>query len=692
MRVYELAKSLKLENKDLIARLGEMGIAVKSHSSSLTEEQAASVRSRLAASPPAAAPAVGPAKKVSPPAKKTKAEEPPAPVSTAAPISEAGPAAPSAPAVFLKNLAIKFPVTVREFADGVGQKPNIILKKLMEMGLFCSLNQFLDEGPAQTIAREYGFEIKAPIRGPAETPPGTRKEAAHHRPAPVRDEHAEPRAPVVTLMGHIDHGKTSLLDAVRRSRIAAGEAGGITQHIGAYRIKTKGGYIVFLDTPGHKAFTTMRARGAQLTDIVVLVVAADDGIMPQTLEAIDHARAAGVPVVVAINKMDKSAASPDKVKRQLAERELLPEDMGGKIICVPVSAKTKDGLEHLLEMLLLQAEIMELRAIPTGPAEGVVVEARHTADRGPVVTLLIKKGTLRRGDPLVCDVFPGKVKSMFDDLGREVKEAGPSTPVEVLGIMGVPAAGSFCRVVASDAAARESAESLQAEKKVQSREPVHRASLEDLFQKLSQGTAKELNLVVKADVQGTLEALLGSLSELATPKAEVKFIHTGVGAISESDVMLASASGAVIIGFNVKAESRIKGLAGSEGVDIREYAIIYEAVDEVTRALEGLLEPKIEEQVLGQARVKQVFKVTKVGTVAGCDVEKGKIARGNRVKILRAGQVVGKDTVISIKRFKDTVDEVGPGMECGITLGNFKDYQEGDLIEAYRIKETAQTL
>ncbi len=696
MRVYELAKSLKLANKELLALLSGMGIEVKSHSSSLPDEPAASVPARPTPPAPAAAPAAPAAAKKAPPAaaeaRKPKAAPPAPPPAPPAPAPAAAPAAEGAPPVALKSLAVKFPVTVREFAEGLGQKPNIILKKLMEMGLFCSLNQFLDEGPAQAIAREYGFEIKAPVRGPAETPPGARKEAAHHRPAPAREERASPRAPVVTLMGHIDHGKTSLLDAVRRSRIAASEAGGITQHIGAYRIKAKGGNIVFLDTPGHKAFTTMRARGAQLTDIVVLVVAADDGIMPQTLEAIDHARAAGVPVVVAINKIDKSTAAPDRVKRQLAERDLLPEEMGGKTICVPVSAKTKEGLEHLLEMILLQAEIMELKAIPTGPAEAVVVEARHTADRGPVVTLLVKKGTLRRGDSLVCDVFSGKVKSMFDDLGREVKEAGPSTPVEVLGILGVPAAGALCIVAADDGAARDAAEGRQAERKTKSRETVRRASLEDLFQKISQGVAKELNLVVKADVQGTLEALLRSLEELSTPKAEVKFIRTGVGAISESDVMLAAASGAVIVGFNVKAESRIKQMAASEGVDVREYAIIYEAVDEVTKALEGLLEPKIEEQSLGQARVKQVFKITRVGTVAGCEVEKGKIARGNRVKILRAGQVVGKDTVTSIKRFKDTVDEVGAGMECGISLGNFKDYHEGDLIEAYRVKETAQTL
>ncbi|MCX6348570.1 MAG: translation initiation factor IF-2 [Candidatus Aureabacteria bacterium] len=686
MRVNELAKSLNLVNKDLLALLSEMGIAVKSHSSSITEEQAAAVRARHPT--PASAPSAPPPPPKTPPAEKPAAAARPKKTLPEAPLPEP----PPAPAVPLQSLMIKFPVTVREFSGRLNQKPNIILKKLMDMGLFCSLNQFLDEGPAQIISREYGFEIKAPVRGPSETPLSARKEAAHPRPAPVKEEHAEPRAPVVTLMGHIDHGKTSLLDGIRRTRVAAGEAGGITQHIGAYRVKTKQGSIVFLDTPGHKAFTTMRARGAQLTDIVVLVVAADDGIMPQTLEAIDHAQAANVPILVAINKTDKSTASPDKVKRQLAERGLLPEEMGGKTICVPVSAKTKEGLEHLLEMIQLQAEIMELKALPTGPAEAVVVEARHTADRGPVVTLLVKKGTLRKGDAVVCDIFPGKVKGMFDDTGFELQEAGPSTPVEVLGIMGVPSAGALCTVVGSDAAAREIADGLQAEKKAGSQETVRRASLEDLFQKLSQGTAKELNLIVKADVQGTLEALLRSLQELSTPRAGVKFIHSGVGAISESDVMLASASGAVIVGFGVKAESRIKQFAGAEGVDVREYAIIYEAVDEVTKALVGLLEPKIEEQTLGQARIKQVFKITKVGIVAGCEVEKGKVARGNRVKILREGQVIGRDTVTLIKRFKDTVDEVGPGMECGISLGNFRDYNEGDIIEAYRIKETAQTI
>lgn len=681
MRVYELARELGISSKELLSRLRKLDIDVTSHSSSLNEEQVSRIKNQLPAPEPS-----GEEETPSPP--EDKETIPPATL----PEQVAEKKAEEMKRAGEKLLIIKFPVTVRELADHLGQKPNVLIKKLLEMGVFASLNQFLDEETALILGHEYSYELKSyvPPRGVTEAPRAVAREIIP--PEKKEKKKLQPRAPVVTLMGHIDHGKTSLLDAIRHSRIIAREAGGITQHIGAYRVETEHGGIVFIDTPGHEAFTTMRARGAQITDIVVLVVAADEGVMTQTREAIDHARAANVPILVAINKIDKTTVNPDKVRKQLLEQKLVPEEMGGETISAEVSATTREGLEHLLELILLQAEIMELKANSDGPARGVVVEAKLTPERGPVATVLIKSGTLKRGDSVVCDVYAGKIKAMFDDRGRAVQKASPSIPVEVLGLLGVPAAGSNLQVIEDDAAARLLSEQLQAQRKEKVWEASRRVSLEDFFQQLTSEQAKELRLILKGDVQGTVEAVSNSLQELGSEKVGVNIIHSGVGGVSESDVMLASASGAVIIGFQVNADSKIKQLAGNEGVDIRLYQVIYEVIDEVKKALEGLLEPKVEESVLGKALVKELFKISKVGIIAGCVVEKGKMKRGSRVKVWREDEVMKTDVITTLKRFKESVEEVAAGMECGIGLANFHDFQVGDILESYELKKIPQKL
>ncbi len=683
MRVYELARELGLTSKELLSRLKEMGIEVASHSSSLDDARAAQVRERLqtAPSPPGATeeerketparPAVG---------KLSAEEEVVVPEAVPRPQGEV--------------LVIKFPVTVRQLAEYIGQRPNILIKKLLEMGVFASLNQFLDEETAIILGGEYDREIRsyAPQRVEGEGVPSVAPRVPK-KPVP-EGKNLRPRSPVVTLMGHIDHGKTSILDAVRKSRITSGEAGGITQHIGAYRVETEHGDIVFLDTPGHAAFTTMRARGADLTDIVILVVAADEGIMPQTEEAINHARAANVPIIVALNKIDKSTARADRVRRQLAEHGLQPEEMGGDTICVELSAVTGVGLVHLLEMILLQAEMMELKADPDGPASGAVIEARLTSDRGPVATVLVKNGTLKRGDSVVCDMFSAKVKGMFDDRGSQVKTAGPSTPVEIMGLTGVPEAGSSFQVVESDSQAREISHRRREELQEKTWDASRRMRLEDFFQQIASSEVKELALILKGDVQGSVEAVAMALKEVAATNQSIKLniVHSGAGGISESDVMLAAASRAVIIGFQLPLNGKIKRLADEEGVDIRCYQIIYEAVDDVRKALEGLLEPELKEVILGEARVKEVFKISGLGFVAGSIVESGKIKRGSRVRIMRGEEEIATDSITSLKRFKDTVEEVAAGKECGVTLGNFNDFQEDDRLISFQVDKIPKKL
>lgn len=574
-------------------------------------------------------------------------------------------------------------IAVNELANLMNVPVGDVIAKCISLGLMVSINQRLDVETITLVADEFGFEVEFQKEYTAD--------ALEDKPDP--EESLKPRPPVVTIMGHVDHGKTSLLDYIRNTNVVAGEAGGITQHIGAYQVELpEGKLITFLDTPGHEAFTAMRARGAQLTDIVVLVVAADDAVMPQTVEALNHAQAANVPIIVAINKIDKPGANPDKIKQQLADRNLLVEDWGGKYQCVELSAKTGKNIDLLLEKILLEAEILDLKANPDRPARGAVVEAELDKGRGVVATVLVQKGTLRIGDPFVAGIYHGRVRAMFDERGNKVKEAPPSTPVQVLGFEGVPQAGDTFVVVESERDAREIALKRQQLKREQDQKQVHHLTLDEIAKQISIGGVKELPLIVKGDVDGSVEALSDSFMRLTNQEVVVRVIHKGVGGISESDVLLAAASNAIIIGFNVRPNVNARKLAETQKVDIRLYSVIYDAINEVKSALEGLLSPVISEEVTATVEVREVFKVPKVGTVAGCYVTDGKIARSNKIRIIRDGIVIHQGEILSLKRFKDDVREVDAGYECGISIVNFNDIKVGDIIEAFKIVETKKTL
>lgn len=588
------------------------------------------------------------------------------------------------PKAIKKIIRMEDVITVADLSQSLGVKAGDIIKKLMSVGVMATINQHIDVEMASLIAGEHGFSV--------EHTAFKEEDVLVVPEAHVSVGNLSPRAPVVTVMGHVDHGKTSILDVIRKSNVAAGEAGGITQHIGAYEVSLPKGKITFLDTPGHEAFTTMRARGAQATDIVILVVAADDGIMPQTIEAIDHAKAAGVPIVIAINKIDKPEAQPDKVKQSLTEHGLVPEEWGGDTICVPTSAKTKVGIEQLLEMVLLQSEMLELKADPAIRPKGLVIEAKLDKFKGPLASVLIQEGTVKIGSFIVCGQFEGKVKAMFSAAGEAIEEAGPSKPVEILGLSGVPAAGDEFVGVSDESAARLVAEQRRMKARDKSLEkPIH-VSLEDLSTMLNTSETKELNVILKADVHGSVEAVSDALVKLSTERVKLSVLHSGVGGITESDVMLASASDAVILGFNVLPDSKAKEAAERENVDVRHYRIIYEMIDEVKRAMEGLLAPEEKEVWLGRARVKEVFKISKVGTIAGCQVESGKILRNAHVRLVRDQAIVYEGKISSLKRFKDDAREVSEGMECGIGIENFNDIKVGDLIEAHIIERKAATL
>lgn len=571
-------------------------------------------------------------------------------------------------------------ISVKELSSLMGIEASQIIKKLMVLGTMATVNQIIDGETAALVAADFGVEAKIEER----------KSLEQLYLADDEEEEAGrlvARPAVVTIMGHVDHGKTTLLDVIRETRVAASEAGGITQHIGAYQVELKGKKITFLDTPGHEAFTAMRARGAQVTDIVILVVAADDGVMPQTVEAINHAKAANVPIIVAINKIDKPNAQPDRVKQELTEYGLVAEEWGGDTIMVPCSALRKEGIDSLLEMILLVAEMRELKANPNRKARGFVIEAQLDKGRGPVATVLVQKGTLQVGDSLVAGTVAGKVRAMINDKGREVRKAGPSMPVQVLGLSEVPQAGDPFAVLEEEKVARLiAAKRTEAVRQETLAKPA-RLSLEELYTKIKQGEVKTLNLVLKADVQGSVEALKSSLERLSTEEVRVNVMHSGVGAISESDVMLASASGAIIIGFNVRPDVNAKAVAEREGVDVRLYRIIYEALDEVKAAMAGLLAPEVKESALGRAAVRQVFRVPKVGTVAGCYVLEGKITRTAQVRVLRDNVVIHEGKLESLRRFKDDVKEVAAGYECGIGLEKFQDIKEGDVLEAFEMVE-----
>ena len=572
-------------------------------------------------------------------------------------------------------------ITVGELAHRMGIKAGDVIKKLIEMGMPVTVNQLLDADSAKLLAQEYGYEVEnvAP-----------EVESLIDQDAD-REEDLRPRPPVVTIMGHVDHGKTSLLDAIRSSTVADREAGGITQHIGAYEVEHGDRSLIMLDTPGHEAFTSMRARGAQVTDIVVLVVAADDGVMPQTLEAIDHAKAAGVPIVVAVNKIDKPGAQPDRIRQQLSEHGLLPEAWGGQTLYANVSAKRRQGIEDLLELILLQADVLELRANPAKHARGTVIESRLEKGRGPVATVLVQDGTLKVGDPMVTGTHYGRVRALVNHKGKRLDAAPPGIPVEIQGLSGLPAAGQKFAVLKDERTARQIATYRQ-DKERDKAVARPKFSLEELHRRIEVGDLKELNIVVKADVQGSMEALQFSLAKLSGDKVKVNVIHAGVGGISESDVMLASASTAVIIGFGVRPESKAAELAERERVDVRLYTVIYEVIEDIHKAMEGLLEPSFKEAALGRAEVRNTFHISKIGTIAGCYVLSGKIARSASVRLLRDSVVIHEGKLASLKRFKDDVREVAEGYECGMGFENFNDIKVGDQIEAYVMEKVVETL
>ncbi|OIQ85291.1 translation initiation factor IF-2 [mine drainage metagenome] len=575
-------------------------------------------------------------------------------------------------------------ITVSDLAHKMAVKASEVIKTLMKLGQMVTINQVLDQETAMIIVQEMGHTA---IAAKLDDPETFLEEEGQ---APVEVE-ALPRAPVVTVMGHVDHGKTSLLDYIRRAKVAAGEAGGITQHIGAYHVDTPRGMITFLDTPGHEAFTAMRARGAKATDIVILVVAADDGVMPQTKEAIAHARAAGVPIVVAMNKIDKPEANPDRVKQELVTEQVVPEEYGGDSPFVPVSAKTGQGIDELLENVLLQAEVLELKAPVDAPAKGLVIEAQLDKGRGPVATVLVLSGTLKRGDAVLAGSSYGRVRAMLDENGRSVQSAGPSIPVEIQGLTEVPSAGEEIIVLQDDRKAREIALFRQGKFRDVKLAKQQAAKLENMFEQMAEG-AQTLNLIIKSDVQGSQEALVHALTKLSTEEIKVQVVHAAVGGITESDVNLAIASQAVIIGFNTRADAGARKLAEQNGIDIRYYNIIYEAVDEIKAAMSGMLTPEKREEVLGLVEVRQVFRITKVGTVAGCRVQSGVVRRSAQVRVLRNNVVIHTGELDSLKRFKDDVREVQEGFECGLSLKNFQDLEEGDQLEVFEVKEVARTL
>jgi translation initiation factor IF-2 len=586
------------------------------------------------------------------------------------------------PKAIKRRFKVDDTIVLSELGKRMGIKANELIAKLMGMGMMVTVNQTIDYDTACLVATEFGFELE---------------KATFEEETVIKTEVDAPdqllhRPPVVTIMGHVDHGKTSLLDVIRRSKITDFEAGGITQHIGAYHVKHENGDIVFLDTPGHEAFTAMRARGAKVTDIVVLVVAADDGVMPQTVEAIDHAKAAGVPIIVAVNKIDKPDAEPERIKRELAEKGLAAEDWGGETIFVNVSAKQEIGIDELLEMIILQSEVLELKANPNKLAAGHIVESRLDTGRGAIATVLVSEGTLRVGDPVVCGMYYGKIRIMYDDMGIQIKEAGPSIPVEIVGLSGVPMAGDELNVMAAEKDAKQVSEHRLQKQRAKELARTSRMSLEKLYEKLMEGEVKDLNLIIKADVQGSIEALKDSLIKLSFDEVKIGVIHSAVGPIRESDISLAAVSNAIILGFNVRPTAKVALLAEEENVDIRYYDIIYNAIKEIKDAMVGLMDAKFEEKVLGEAEVRETFHVPSIGTIAGSYVTSGKMRRGAQVRLIRDGIVTYDGKVATLRRFKDDVKEVSQNYECGILIENYNDIKVGDLLECYYLEEVKPTM
>ena len=634
---------------------------------------------RVTAVPPRPAAPLAPPRPAAPPVPRPAA---PAAAAASAAVAPPAPAAVEAPLAEVRRELIRVPesVTVGELAEKMRRKSGEVIKALLELGVMATVNELLDATAAKLVADKFGFDLE--IRS---------VEGDIVDEEDVDAAQLKLRPPVVTVMGHVDHGKTSLLDAIRKSKVAEKEFGGITQHIGAYQVVTKHGKVTFLDTPGHEAFTAMRARGAQATDIVILVVAADDGVMPQTQEAINHARAANVPIVVAVNKIDKPEADPERVKRELSNLGLVPEDWGGQTIFVPTSAKKGTGIDQLLEMTALQSEILELRANPARAAKGVIIESRLDRGRGAVATVLVRNGTLHEGDAVVVGAYSGRIRALVDPAGKKTRAAGPSDAVEIQGLSGVPAAGDILVAVSDERKARQIAAMRQDREKAKGKTAT-RITLEGLQKQIQSGEIKELRMVLKADVQGSVEALTEALERLSTDEVKLKVIHSSVGAINESDVMLASASNAVVLGFNVKAEPKAATQAQANGVDLRSYNVIYEAIDDLRAALAGLLAPEVRETTLGRAQVRQIFVISKLGPICGSYVSEGKIVRGAKARVRRGTDVLGEGTVGSLKRFKDDVREVLAGLECGIGVDGVGNIQAGDVLEVYTTEEVARTL
>lgn len=668
------------------ARAGSESEAVRSKPAT----RKSAPRKETTAAPKETAPA--PAVAASPAKPAAASAAAPAPAST--PVASV-PAPASAPAAEVPApgslITMKPPIVVKDLAARIGLKPFQVVHELMEMNIFATLNQVIDEETARRVCERKGFQFELERRKEGGGVHKVEEKIEVPPPPPVESSTQDKRPPVITFMGHVDHGKTSLLDAIRKTKVAAGEAGGITQHIGAYSITRNGHQLTFLDTPGHEAFTAMRARGANVTDIAVIVIAADDGIMPQTKEAIQHARAAKTKIMVALNKMDTPGANPDRVKKQLQELDLTPEDWGGDTIVCPVSAIKGTGIEEFLELLILQAEMLELKADHHVPARGVVIESRIDVGKGPNATVIVQHGTLHTGDAFVCGPYWGKVKAMLNDMGQQVKTAGPSTPVQILGFSGSPVPGEEFTVMRNEREARQVAEERQEAARLNKLSAARPVTLEGLFDSIAEGQKKTLNVILKTDVQGSLEAITASLKKIPSTKVELNIVVGSVGPISVNDVLLAKASEAVIIGFGTKVDNAANAEAKKQDVQIKLYSIIYELIDQVKEAMAGLLDPEVREASVGKAIVKKVFELSKF-PVAGCLVEQGRILRSGRARVIRRGQPVYDGGIHTLKRFQDEVNEVRAGMECGIRLGNFDDYMENDIIECYTLEKVPQTL
>lgn len=685
-RIYELAREMKMTSKELVAKLQEIGLSVKNHMSTVPTTEVERIKKMVynldreekvkpkTAEQPKQNVRRGKSQKPQSRTKKQaargrKKRKPQSSVKKQAPVR-------------VKEIILEGPLTVQEFAHCLKRKAGEVIKKLISMGVMATINQELDIDTLILLGEEFGTNVKVKAT----------KEELLFSEVTDSPEDLAIRPPVITIMGHVDHGKTSLLDAIRQTEVTATEAGGITQHIGAYQVKINDKKITFLDTPGHEAFTAMRARGAQITDIVILVVAADDGVMPQTVEAIKHSQAAKLPIIVAITKMDKTAANPERIKQALTEYNLVPEEWGGETIYCHVSARTKEGITNLLEMILLLAELSELKANPHKAAVGTIIEAELDKGRGPVATVLVQEGILMVGDYIIVGTAHGRVRAMQDDKGQRLERALPSTPVEIIGLSAVPQAGDAFHVVKDEHLAKEIINERTMEEREKTMQAASRVSLDDLFAQIKEGEVQELNIIIKGDVHGSIEALKHSLENLSTNEVRVNIIHQAVGGISETDVMLATASNAIIIGFNVRPDANARRVIEEQKVDVRLYRVIYEAIEDVKAAMSGLLQPEIKEEIIGKGEVRAVIKVPKVGFIAGSYISEGKIIRNSQVRVIRDEIVIHEGKISSLRRFKDDIREVSSGFECGLALENYYDFQEGDQLEFFMLKEVKREI